>query len=201
MAITIPSDAQIRNYLPAVAEALITLATETAALDAGDVPATRQVIAGAGMTGGGDLSADRTLNVIANADGSIVVNADDVQVGVLATDAQHGNRGGGALHAVATTGANGFMSSTDKVKLDSIQGGTATLVAGTVTVAANITASSRIPMPGITDPGAGAITGFAGFTITNKVVGAPGSFDITAIDDAKATIITAIPVVDWVVIG
>lgn len=113
----------------------------------------------------------------------------------------HGSQSTATHHAVATTGANGFMSSTDKTKLDSIQGGTATLVAGTVTVAATITASSRIPMPSITDPGAGAITGFAGFTITNKVVGAPGSFDITAIDDAKATIATAIPVVDWVVIG
>lgn len=30
----------------------------------------------------------------------------------------HGNRGGGALHSAATTGASGFMSSTDKTKLD-----------------------------------------------------------------------------------
>jgi hypothetical protein len=42
---------------------------------------------GAGL--GGQLA-----NAI-NADGSIVVNADDIQVGVLATDGQHGNRGGG----------------------------------------------------------------------------------------------------------
>lgn len=201
MAITQYSEAQLLTYPHEIGKAVIQLAAETAALDAGDVSATRQIIAGAGLTGGGDLSADRTLNVVANADASIVVNANDIQVGVLASDAQHGTRGGGTQHAVATTLANGFMSSTDKAKLDSIQGGTATLVAGTVTVPANITASSRIPMPSITDPGAGAITGFAGFTITNKVVGAPGSFDITAIDDAKATIITAIPVVDWVVIG
>ncbi len=75
---------------------------------AGGVPSTRQVIAGAGLTGGGALSTDVTLNVIANADGSIVVNANDVQVGVLATDGQHGNRGGGALHAAVTNGAAGF---------------------------------------------------------------------------------------------
>jgi hypothetical protein len=202
MAITIP-DQTIRNSVPAIGEALITLAneTETAIGGGGGVPGTRQVIAGAGMTGGGALSADVTLNVIANADASIVVNANDIQVGVLASDAQHGNRGGGGIHAVATGAANGFMSSTDKSKLDSIQGGTATLVAGTVTVPANITASSRIPAPGITAPGAGAITGLAGFTITNKVVGAPGSFDITAIDDAKATIATAVCVVDWIVVG
>lgn len=83
------------------------------------VPTSRLITAGAGLTGGGDLSADRTLNVAANADGSIVVNADDIQVGVLATDGQHGNRGGGTLHAAATTSVNGFMSAADKTKLDS----------------------------------------------------------------------------------
>jgi hypothetical protein len=200
MAITIPDQAQVRNYLPACAEALITLATETAALDAGDVPATRQVIAGAGMTGGGALSADVTLNVIANADGSIVVNANDVQVGVLATDAQHGNRGGGAVHADATTSVAGFMSSTDKTKLDSVQAGTGTLSSGTVTIStATITASSRIQVT-MTDPGAGAITGFAALKVTSKTPGAPGSFDVTAIDDAKATIATAACVFDWLVV-
>lgn len=45
----------------------------------GKAPTTRQVIAGAGLTGGGDLSADRTLNV-ANADGTLTVAADDVKV-------------------------------------------------------------------------------------------------------------------------
>lgn len=97
--------------------------TQSAALDviaATYVPSSRTLTAGAGMTGGGDLSADRTFNVIANPDGSIVVNADNVQVGVLATDAQHGNRGGGALHALATALANGFLSNTDFIKLQTI---------------------------------------------------------------------------------
>lgn len=70
----------------------------------------RQVISGNGLTGGGDLSADRTLAVGAHADGSIAVAADTVQVGVLATDAQHGVRGGGTQHAAATAAAAGFMS-------------------------------------------------------------------------------------------
>lgn len=39
--------------------------------------------AGAGLTGGGDLSTNRTFNVAANADGTITVNADDIQVGTL----------------------------------------------------------------------------------------------------------------------
>lgn len=84
----------------------------------GDVPSSRTITAGAGMTGGGDLSTNRTLDVVANADGSIVVNANDIQVGVLATDAQHGDLGNGTLHTAATSSANGFMPSTDKAKLD-----------------------------------------------------------------------------------
>jgi len=78
----------------------------------------RQVIAGAGLTGGGALIADVTLDVAANADGSILVHANDIQVGVLATDAQHGNRGGGGIHAAATGAVAGFMSAADKTKLD-----------------------------------------------------------------------------------
>lgn len=34
------------------------------------------------------------------------------------TDVQHGDRGGGTLHALATTSVAGFMSAADKVKLD-----------------------------------------------------------------------------------
>ena len=94
------------------------------------VPKTRNWIAGAGLTGGGDGTADRTFNVIANADGSMVVNVDDIQVGVLASDAQHGVRGGGTQHAVAIAGgAAGFMSGADKTKLDGIPTGSAALSA------------------------------------------------------------------------
>jgi hypothetical protein len=64
------------------------------------------------------------LDVVANADGSIIVNTNDVQVGILATDAQHGNLGGGALHAdVVAAGADGFMTGADKTKLDGITAG------------------------------------------------------------------------------
>ena len=86
----------------------------------GGVLATRLLTAGAGLTGGGDLSADRTFDVVANADGSLVVNANDVQVGILATDAQHGTRGGGTQHAVATGTVAGFMSAADKAKSDTV---------------------------------------------------------------------------------
>lgn len=79
-------------------------------LAASAIPTTRQILAGAGCVGGGDLSADRTINVGAAADGSISVTADAVGVGVLATDAQHGTRGGGTLHAVATSALAGFLT-------------------------------------------------------------------------------------------
>jgi hypothetical protein len=97
-------------------------AADKVLLDAA-VPDSRDLTAGAGLTGGGDLSANRTFNVVANADGSITVNANDIQVGVLASDAQHGVRGGGTQHAAATTSVNGFMSATDKTKLDGIGAG------------------------------------------------------------------------------
>lgn len=45
------------------------------------------------------------------------------QIGGTITDGQHGNRGGGALHSNATTGTAGFMSASDKVKLDGIESG------------------------------------------------------------------------------
>jgi hypothetical protein len=93
------------------------------ALNSGKVGVSRAVTAGAGLTGGGDLSADRTFDVVANADGSIVANANDIQVGVLATDAQHGVRGGGTQHALADSSSAGFMSASDKIKLDAIGGG------------------------------------------------------------------------------
>jgi len=75
------------------------------------------VTAGDGLTKSGD-----TINAVANADGSIIANPDDLQVGVLATDAQHGVRGGGTQHAdVIAAGASGFMTGADKTKLDGVE--------------------------------------------------------------------------------
>lgn len=64
------------------------------------------------------------LDVVANGDGSIVVNANDIQVGVI-TEAQHGNQpiNDGLQHAVATGALNGYMSAGDKTKLDGITAG------------------------------------------------------------------------------
>ena len=80
--------------------------------------------AGSIIAGDGLIKEGNTIHVSGNVDGSIIVNPNDIQVGVLATDAQHGDRGGGSLHAVATTTVNGFLSSSDKAKLDSLNDGT-----------------------------------------------------------------------------
>jgi hypothetical protein len=98
--------------------------TKLSGLPASAVPTTTTVGAGSGLTGGGTLSGNITLNAVANADGSIIINPDDIQVGILATDAQHGTRGGGTIHAAVTQSVNGFMISTDKAKLDNIAGDT-----------------------------------------------------------------------------
>lgn len=85
------------------------------------------VLAGNGLEFAGDLV---TLHVVPNADGSIVVGANDVKVGVLATDAQHGARGGGTQHAVATGASAGFQSATDKTRADALWNRTITAGAG-----------------------------------------------------------------------
>lgn len=75
-----------------------------------------EITAGAGLTKTGN-----TIDVIANADGSITVNANDIQVGILATDAQHGARGGGTQHATAVGGVSaGFISASDQTKLNNL---------------------------------------------------------------------------------
>lgn len=48
--------------------------------ESGDVQTTRTLNAGAGLTGGGNLSADRTFDVGQNADASILVNPDNIQL-------------------------------------------------------------------------------------------------------------------------
>jgi hypothetical protein len=143
----------------------------------GTVPTSLTLTAGAGMTGGGDLSANRTFNVVANADGSITVNANDIQVGILATDAQHGLRGGGTQHAVVTTSVAGFMSAADKVTLDAIAAGNLTIPvrnetgitipAGTLVVATGWDAPSHTSLVEPADKRFAALRPAIGFMVAN----------------------------------
>lgn len=80
------------------------------------VPQSRSLTAGNGMVGGGTLASNQSFDIVTE-DNSIVVNADSIRVGVV-NDTQHGTRGGGTLHAVATAATAGFMSATDKQRMD-----------------------------------------------------------------------------------
>lgn len=71
---------------------------------------------GSASAGNGLVFSGGAYNIAA-ADSSITVNADSIQVGTISAS-QHGNQTNASLHAAATTSANGFMSSTDKTKLD-----------------------------------------------------------------------------------
>lgn len=167
------------------------------AADASSVSTARTITAGAGLTGGGDLSANRTLDVVANADGSIIANANDVQVGILATDAQHGVRGGGTQHSAATGVANGFMTAADKAKLDTMQFGTDVLVAGvSAAIAANITANSRIQVTP-KDKGASVTIGRLEAPSADRVVGAPGSFIVRSFTAAGLAEAADVSTFDW----
>lgn len=86
--------------------------------------------------------------------------------------------------------------------LPRIQGGTTTLVAGTKTVTGvTLTANSRILLT-MKDPGAGAITGFGALDAPAASRNtSTGQFVINAIDDSKAVINTAVPTVDYLIIG
>jgi hypothetical protein len=157
----------------------------------GVVP-TRTLTAGAGMTGGGDLSADRTFDVVANADGSITVNANDIQVGILASDTQHGSRGGGTQHSAATTSVNGFMSSSDKTKLDGVASGAQ--VCNWTNVSAALGGQAGVNSRYLflsNGSGGGTMSQFV-FKITNRVtVGQVGDdVDYTSIEAAVAAAIS-----------
>lgn len=93
------------------------------------VPITRQIISGAGLTGGGDLSVDRTL--VVGAGTGITVNADDVQLDTASTrNTDHaavtlaagaGLTGGGTIESnrtFAVGAGTGITVNADDVALD-----------------------------------------------------------------------------------
>lgn len=99
------------------------------------------------------------------------------------TGAQHGNRGGGALHAAVTGAANGFMIAADKTKLDAAtalatastlvlrDGSGGTAFAGTLT-AVTVTATGVISTTS-TMSATGAINTNATYSVSStQVVGA-----------------------------
>lgn len=87
------------------------------------------------------------------AGGNVNVNLSQVE-GTI-SDLQHGQRGGGNLHAAAVAGVSGgFMSSADKTKLDGLSSGTrAVLMWGNSLV--SVTTTTRYLNPAFADATAG----------------------------------------------
>jgi len=106
----------------------------------------------------------------ANPDGSVLLSegGTTAQVGVLATDAQHGSRGGGGIHSNATSGAAGFMSAADKTNLDGIVAGT---ISGSAYFGLGFDGVQSIGTASLTRPVTQATT----FTATGNVTPETGS--------------------------
>lgn len=139
---SVPADTPAAGQIVVTARAGIIYAKDANGVEtplSGGVVNSRTITAGDGLVGGGDLSTDRSLAVGPAPDNSIVVAADSIRVGQLATDAQHGNRGGGAQHAVASTSQNGFMSAGDKTALNAAGTGVA---ANQATITGHINAAN-----------------------------------------------------------
>lgn len=99
---------------------------------------------------------------------------------------------------LAAVGLNGEAASNPLV-----QAGTTTLVTGTKTVSGVILTPASIIVAMIRDPGAGALTNMASLDapVASRNV-AVGSFVINCVDaPGGATIATAVPTVDWIIVG
>lgn len=88
---------------------------------------------GAGVSVADDASTKRTVITIPGASGSVASvsavaplantgtsTAPVIEMTGVISNTQHGSRGGGSLHAAATTSTAGFMSAADKTKLDGL---------------------------------------------------------------------------------
>lgn len=130
-------------------------------------------------------------------DGQVAVKLDDYTVWTF----EAGSSAGASSSVIVPDAGTGRWVKLTTAVVGAVQGGTDTLAAGTKTVTATITASSRIIVT-MKDPGAGAITNFAAFDVpaASRNVGA-GTFVVNAIDNAKAVINTAVCTFDYIILG
>lgn len=102
-------------------------------------------------------------------------------------DAEHGNRGGGSLHVVAQVNNHGFMSSSDKAKLDAIGlGGSFTMAAAATKVVSdvNIKAASLIMLFPSNAAAATLMSSAKSLYVSARVVGT--SFTVATADATAA---------------
>lgn len=141
--------------------------------------------AGAGLTGGGDLTADRTFDVVANADGSIIANANDVQLGRIAGATAPSAGATAAIYGVSKLHAAPAVADTPVVA-----GANLTLTAGNgLTGGGNLTADRTFDIgagPGIdvqaNDIAVYANIRMAGETVAYESIGAEGAVAANAIE-------------------
>ena len=81
-----------------------------------------------------------------------------------------------------------------------IQSGQCTLSSGVFTVSTKTITANSIVVTALDSP-SGTRTSFAGYKITALTPGVPGSFVITAISDAAATLSSCADVVNYIIIG
>jgi hypothetical protein len=127
--------------------------------------------AGLGFTtaGTGLTSSGATVNAAANADGSIVVNANDIQVGVI-NAAQHGNQLGGTLHAAATNSVAGFASAAQITALEGAVTNIAALVTADSALDTRLDALELIDHDPLTLAAFGAAPASAGASLSSQVL-------------------------------
>lgn len=141
----------------------------TVASLAGYTPTTRSVTAGAGLTGGGTLAADRTLDVVAG-DTTLTVAADSIVVntGVIATVASVTPKADKATTVTAGAGLTGGGDLSANRTLDVIGGTGITVAADSVSVDTAVVAL-KSDLTTTTRKFAGALTGTVAYA-TGEVV-------------------------------
>lgn len=146
-------------------------------------PASRTLTAGAGMTGGGDLSANRTFDVVAG-DATIVVHADDIVAGVMqsaniANDAVGDAklRNSGALTVIGRS----VNTSGDPADIAASAGSDCVFREGSSTIACSTIATGGLGANVVTDA---KIRQFAGLSVLGRGSNSTGNgADITAGSD------------------
>lgn len=162
-------------------------------------------------TGGanGDKSAEvvffreRTCFLVSNDTGTAVVAADREQLAYMLDDQTvSGAANGPPVNVFEVTSEGVWIEPDQSAHGLRVQAGTSTLVAGTKTITGvALTANSTIQLS-MRDPGTGALTTFialdAPVASRNSTT---GQFVVNAIDNAKATLTTAICTFDWMIVG